>query len=95
LHRHDTRLQAEVQQQLRDKAEGTLLWVSLVCREVEGVPLYRTREVLQALLPGLDPLYKRTVVQIAPREAKTVGYYKDVLRSITLGPGRCNWKSSP
>jgi hypothetical protein len=84
VHRHDIRLQAELQQQLRDKAEGTFLWVSLVCREVEGVPLYRTREMLQALLPGLDPLYKRMVIQIAPREVKTVGYYKDVLRSITL-----------
>jgi hypothetical protein len=84
VQKYDPRLQAEVQLQLRDKAEGTFLWVSLVCKELEGVPLYRTREVLQALPPGLDPLYDRMMAQIVAQDAKTVRYCRDILRSITL-----------
>ena len=79
VHKYDTGLQAKVQQHLRDKAEGTFLWVSLVCKELEKVPLWRTREVLQALPPGLDPLYDRMMEQIVAQQ-----YCKDILRVITL-----------
>lgn len=84
VQKYDTSLQAEVQQQLRNKAEGTFLWVSLVCKELEGVPLYRTREVLQALPPGLDPLYERMMAHIKAQDVRTAGYCKATLRSITL-----------
>jgi hypothetical protein len=84
VQRYNARLQAEVQQQLRSKAEGTFLWVSLVCKELESVPLYRTQEVLQELPPGLDPLYKRMMAQIVTQDARTVGYCRGILRSITL-----------
>jgi hypothetical protein len=82
--KYDRGLQAEVQHQLRDKAEGTFLWVSLVCKELEGVELYRTREVLQVLPPGLDPLYERMMAQIVTQDARTAGYCRDILQSITL-----------
>jgi hypothetical protein len=84
VQKYDRRLQAEVQQQLRDKAEGTFLWVSLVCKELTSVPLYRTREVLQALPPGLDPLYDRMMAHIVAQDARTAGYCRDILQSITL-----------
>ncbi|KAH6861235.1 hypothetical protein B0T12DRAFT_452600 [Alternaria alternata] len=84
VNKYDRRLQAEVQQQLRDKAEGTFLWVSLVCKELESVPLYRTQEVLQELPPGLDPLYERMMAQIVAQDARTAGYCKDILRTSTL-----------
>jgi hypothetical protein len=84
VHKYGLRLHAEVQQQLCDKAEGTFLWVSLVCKELEGVPLYRTQEVLQALPPGLDPLYDRMMAQIMAQDTRTMGYCRDILRSITL-----------
>jgi hypothetical protein len=84
VQKYDTSLQAEVQQLLRDKAEGTFLWVSLVCKDLEGVPLYRTREVLQALPPGLDPLYERMMAHIKAQDVRTAGYCKATLRSITL-----------
>lgn len=84
VQKYDQGLRAEVQQQLRDKAEGTFLWVSLVCKELESVPLYRTREVLQALPPGLDPLYDRMMAQIVAQDTRTAGYCRDILQSITL-----------
>jgi hypothetical protein len=84
VQRYNASLQAEVLQQLRDKAEGTFLWVSLVCKELEKVPFYRTRKVLEELPPGLNPLYDRMMLQITTEDAETARYCKDVLRTITL-----------
>jgi hypothetical protein len=84
IHGYDAKLQAETQQQLCEKAEGTFLWVSLVCKELEKVPLYRTRAVLQALPPGLDPLYDQMMAQITTQDAETAEYCREILRSITL-----------
>jgi hypothetical protein len=84
MKKYDLGLQTEVQQVLRDKAEGTFLWVSLVCKELEKVPLYCTREVLQALPPGLDPLYERMMEQIVGQDARTLDYCRAILWSITL-----------
>jgi hypothetical protein len=86
VRKYSTKLQAEIQQQLRDKAEGTFLWVSLVCKELEKVPLYRTREVLQTMPRGLNPLYDRMMAQIEAQDAETTdtAYCWDILRSTTL-----------
>jgi hypothetical protein len=85
VQRYDPVLQAEVQQQLRDKAEGTFLWVSLVCKELEKVEYFLTREVLYELPPGLDPLYDRMSAQILTHKStRTAGYCKEVLQSVTL-----------
>ncbi|KAH6132813.1 hypothetical protein HBI68_255110 [Parastagonospora nodorum] len=84
MHGYDTKLQAETQQQLREKAEGTFLWVSLVCKELEKVPLYRTRAVLQALPPGLNPLYDQMMALVKTQDAETAEYCREILGSITL-----------
>jgi hypothetical protein len=84
VQRYDPTLHEQVQRQLSDKAEGTFLWVSLVCKELEGVPLYRTQEVLQALPPGLDPLYDRMMTQIEAQDPRTAGYCTSILRAVTL-----------
>ncbi|KAF2737002.1 hypothetical protein EJ04DRAFT_396831, partial [Polyplosphaeria fusca] len=83
--RYNPNTENEVRQTLRDKAEDTFLWVSLVCKELESVPLYRTKEVLRELPPGLDPLYDRMFNQISAQDdSRTSKYCKDVLRSSTL-----------
>jgi hypothetical protein len=83
--KNDPETEAEVRQQLYNKAEGTFLWVSLVCKKLESVPLYRTRMVIHELPPGLDPLYDRMIAQIlAQRDVRTTDYCKDILRSVTL-----------
>jgi hypothetical protein len=84
VQRYNASLQAEVLQQLRDKAEGTFLWVSLVCKELEKVPFHRTRKVLEELPPGLNPLYDRMMSQIVEQDARTAGYCRGILQSITL-----------
>jgi hypothetical protein len=50
-----------------------------MCKELEGVPLYRTREILQALLLGLDPLYDRMLAQIVAQDARTARYCREIL----------------
>ncbi|KAI8930692.1 hypothetical protein NX059_012301 [Plenodomus lindquistii] len=83
--RYEARLQEEVEKVLRSRAEGTFLWVSLVCKELEKVPFYSTREVLHTLPPGLDPLYDRMMTQILAQDhIKTREYCKDVLRAVTV-----------
>jgi hypothetical protein len=83
--RYEAKLQAEVKKVLRGKAEGTFLWVSLVCKELEGVEYHRTREVLRELPPGLDPLYERMMGQIlAQHNVKTAEFCKAVLRAVTI-----------
>ena len=77
-------LQAEVQRQLRDKAEGTSLWVSLACEELEKMPLYRAQEVLQALPLRFDMLYDRMMAQIMAQDVRTVRYCRSILRAIIL-----------
>jgi hypothetical protein len=85
VQKYDPETRTEVQQLLRAKAEGTFLWVSLVCKELESVPLYRTRSVLRELPPGLDPLYDRMMTQIvAQKDAQTTRFCTDTLRSVTL-----------
>jgi len=82
---YDPNTKREVRQILRDKAEDTFLWVSLVCKELESVPLYQTEEVLRELPPGLDLLYDRMIDRIsAQNDSRTSQYCKDVLRSTTL-----------
>jgi hypothetical protein len=77
-------LQAEVEKVLRGKAEGTFLWVSLVCKELEGVEYSRTRKVLQDMPPGLDPLYKRMMGQISAQHVETAKFCEAVLRAVNF-----------
>jgi hypothetical protein len=83
--KYDAKTHGEVRQVLHGKAEDTFLWVSLVCKELEGVALFRTEEVLREVPPGLDPLYDRMIHQIfAQKDYRTSKHCKNVLRSITL-----------
>jgi hypothetical protein len=82
--KYDNNMQTEVQRVLYHKAEGTFLWVSLACKEIESVPLYRTGEVLQKLPSGIDPLYDRMMEQILTQDADTRRFCTDILQSVTL-----------
>src|SRR5207248_1378803 len=47
--KYDLRRQSFVGDYLRNKAEGTFLWVALVCQELQRVPSRKTESVLQKL----------------------------------------------
>lgn len=58
----DTR--AEIEQYLMKHANGTFLWVALVCDNLKRVPRFQVRSVLDRFPPGLDHLYQRMMQKI-------------------------------
>jgi len=64
LERYDAKMQAAVLQHLIPNANGTLLWVTLVCQNLENIPQWKTLAKLDASPPGLVSLYQRMMEQI-------------------------------
>ena len=69
---YDNVLGALIKDTLRQKAEGTFLWVSLACAELADVPSFLAEKVLRKLPPGLNPLYERILSQILNNRHKEV-----------------------
>lgn len=57
-----------VQQHLSLNADGTFLWVALVCQELSNLPGWKAVKKLKAFPPGLDALYQRMLDQIIKSE---------------------------
>ncbi|KAM3082705.1 hypothetical protein ACMFMF_002359 [Clarireedia jacksonii] len=53
-----------VQQYLKQNANGTFLWVALVCQELSNISEWKAQQKLTAFPPGLDALYQRMFDQI-------------------------------
>ncbi|EXL39652.1 hypothetical protein FOCG_17739 [Fusarium oxysporum f. sp. radicis-lycopersici 26381] len=91
LKNYDKETRDAVQRHLVGNADGTFLWVALVCQELAD-PKVRKRHTLDTLKsfpPGLDALYKRMMEHIS--DSKDAGYCKEILaiasvvyRPITL-----------
>lgn len=78
-------LQSSIKEYLTKHADGTFLWVALVCKELEKVPAWRTRDVYTKFPAGLEPLYQRMLEQIQHnRDPEEVEVYLQTLRTITL-----------
>jgi hypothetical protein len=80
----DCSLQAHVQHVLREKAEGTFLWVALVVQELENVDSWRVRDVVDNVSKGLDDLYMRMIDRIEQLESTDTEYCRLVLSAATL-----------
>lgn len=76
-----------VEESLREKAEGTFLWVALACRELSkpSVLSVNTEEVLRELPAGITPLYTRIMDQIliSSDERSTI-YIRSILQSMVV-----------
>ncbi|KAG8664318.1 uncharacterized protein FPOAC1_013656 [Fusarium poae] len=91
LKKYDKETGDAVQRHLVGNADGTFLWVALVCQELAD-PKVRKRHTLDTLKsfpPGLDPLYKRMVEHIsdskdADRCREILALASVVYRPITL-----------
>ncbi|KAJ6017959.1 hypothetical protein N7451_001338 [Penicillium sp. IBT 35674x] len=62
-------------------AQGTFLWVALVCERLASIPRLRTIEKLTAFPPGLDALYERMMQQVCEHEEAPL--CKDILGLIS------------
>ena len=66
-----------VQSYLLLNANGTFLWVALVCKELSNISGWKTQKKLTAFPPGLDAVYKRMIDQI--RESEDFDLCKHIL----------------
>jgi hypothetical protein len=57
-----------IQQYLTPNANGTFLWVALVCQELSNISGWKALQKLIAFPPGLDALYRRMLDQIMDSE---------------------------
>ena len=76
-----------VQQYLSLNANGTFLWVALVCQELSNAWEWEVKEKLTTFPPGLDTLYKRMMDQIKnlPFCKQILSIVSTVYRPVTLG----------
>lgn len=88
--RYGSDTQDTVQQYLTLNANGTFLWVALVCQELSNISGWKAQQKLTAFPPELDALYRRMIDQI--RDSEDAELYKRILavvsavyRPITLG----------
>jgi len=89
--KYDEDMRIAVLQHLTANADGTFLWVALVCQELSNANIRRrhTLDTLMLFPPGLDPLYRRMLKQIS--QSTDAQLCKDILaiasvvyRPITL-----------
>ncbi|KAF2189253.1 WD40 repeat-like protein [Zopfia rhizophila CBS 207.26] len=87
--RYSSNTRNAVQQYLSLNANGTFLWVALVCQELSNVPGWKAQQKLTAFPPGLDALYRRMIDQIMGSEdaelcKRILAVISTVYRPITL-----------
>ncbi|KAL2890558.1 Vegetative incompatibility protein HET-E-1 [Ceratocystis lukuohia] len=71
-----------VLEHLRLNANGTFLWVSLVCQELANSPKWHTAKKLRSFPPGLYPLYERMLEQI--RNSDDAQLCKDIIANVLV-----------
>ena len=79
-----------VQEHLLSNADGTFLWVALVCQNLASTPRRKTLMALKTYPPGLEPLYQRMMQLICDSEdnellKQILGLIAVVYRPVTLG----------
>jgi len=78
-----------VQRYLSFNANGTFLWVALVCQELSNISGWKAQKKLTAFPPGLDALYRRMIDQIRDSEdselcKRMLAVVSTVYRPVTL-----------
>jgi len=63
-------------------ADGTFLWIALVCQNLEKIPRRKAVAKLSTFPPGLDSLYERMIAQIYSSDDAEL--YKQILASIAI-----------
>jgi hypothetical protein len=84
MKRYNLDLTARVKKHLSDRADGTFLWVALVCKALQGVGVRKTLSVLEGFPPGLQPLYKRMMEQIWCLDNEDIEPCIQILSSVML-----------
>jgi hypothetical protein len=70
--RYGPALRKQVEAELTEKAEDTYLWVSLVCKRLDGVNRIDVLATIKELPPGLTPFYRRIFDKLREGERAVV-----------------------
>ncbi|KAL2829454.1 quinon protein alcohol dehydrogenase-like superfamily [Aspergillus cavernicola] len=84
---YNDKLQKEVKDYLLLHADGTFLWVSLVCKQLRKTLLWKTPTVLKTFPSGLHALYERMMEEVyrSDKESlETVDYCRRILAAVTV-----------
>ena len=81
-YKEEVRLQ--IAEELRKKADGTFLWVALVCKALESEESYYALDVLREMPSDLKELYKYMMRQIKELKRDDPKYCKTALSIMTL-----------
>ena len=85
LKSYSQELQKDIGEVLYEKAEGTFLWVALVCKELEKVRAQKAKLHLRSFPAGLEPLYARMLSIVINQEDKEdAELCLKILCSVTL-----------
>ena len=87
--RYDNNTRDAIQRYLLLNANGTFLWVALVCQELANISRWKAQMKLMAFPPGLDALYRRMMDQIWNSEdaelcKRILAVVSTVYRPVTL-----------
>jgi hypothetical protein len=87
--KYDVRTREVVQYHLSSKADGTFLWVALVCQGLQAIPKRHVLKKLSAFPSGLDSLYERMMLHIASSDdadlcKEILAFAATVYRPLTL-----------
>jgi hypothetical protein len=83
--RYSTEIQQQVRLDMEARADGTFLWVALVCKELERVTARKTLKTMQQVPAGLPQLYQRMLEQIAAyNDEEDSKFCEALLRTITI-----------
>jgi hypothetical protein len=84
LKQYNSVLRGRVRDQLYQKANGTFLWVALVCKELREVENWDVLEILCGIPPDLTPLYDRMMRQVEQLKRKDPEFCKLILSTACL-----------
>lgn len=74
--RLDKHLHQHMEFELNAKSDGTYLWVSLVCKEIENVPPEQMMEILEGTPGDLESLYHRKCGQLSREDPDAARKYE-------------------
>ncbi|KAH8650399.1 NACHT domain-containing protein [Tricladium varicosporioides] len=85
LQKYDPKTESAARDHLLSNANGTFLWVALVCQELEKIPRRKIPAKLNAFPQKLDSLYEQMIDHICTVEDKEdVNLCKQILASVAI-----------
>lgn len=73
-----------VANEVKERSEGTFLWVSIVFKELEYAQEYEVMDILKEMPTGLNELYGKLVQDIKALTRKNPEYCQSILRAVTV-----------